>query len=126
MGEVTLNLFEPSIVTGPMPDAVQDHSASSPSMEMSQPWNYRHLGIAWIVGLLFKPTLLGCMCAIGSWRMSVGFCFDALVALRIFMAFVRDENGPAWVIYAALCYTSAFWIQWLTTWILSFNGTQHC
>ncbi len=85
-----------------------------------------HLGIAWIVGLLFKLTFLPCMCAIGSWRMDVGLWFDALIVLRVVFAYVRRETGQSWIIYAGLCYTSAFWIHGLTSWILKLNGTSHC
>lgn len=109
-----------------MLDAVPDPSAPTRSSEWSKPWNYTHLGIAWVVGLLFKVTCLPCMCAIGSWRMDVGFWFDALIALRVAVAFIRNETGPTWSIYALLCYTSAFWIHGLTSWILKLNGTLHC
>ena len=109
-----------------MPDAVSDLNASLPSAEAGKPWNYTHLAIAWVVGLLFKLTFLPCMCAIGSWRTDVGMWFDALIVLRVVVAYLRRETGQSWIVYAGLCYTSAFWIHGLTSWILKFNGASHC
>lgn len=76
-----------------------------------KPWNYLQMGVALIVGLLLQSLVLPCACSRGSAKMAVAFAFDALIVVRMWMAYRRRETGRGWIFYAVLTYTSAGWIE---------------
>lgn len=69
--------------------------------------------------------VLPCMCGVGVWRGEMAMYFNAMILLRMGVAYLRKETGNAWIIYAILCYTSAFWLIVLTDMILFFDGQSH-
>ena len=50
--------------------------------------------------------------------MEIAALFDAMILLRMIVAYWRRETGLAWMPYAALCLTSFLWLHWLTDLIL--------
>ncbi|MBB5038806.1 hypothetical protein [Prosthecobacter dejongeii] len=104
---------------------MEPQTSNFPSPVQEAPWNYLHLSLALIVGFFLQMLVLPCLCAIGNWRGEVAMYFNAMILLRMGVAYVRKETGNAWIIYATLCYTSAFWLHALTDVILFVNGQSH-
>src|SRR6218665_2391320 len=96
-----------------------------PQTEVSKRWNYRHLCIAWVVGVITQLLMIPSCCYIGHWKSEVAMWFDLMILLRIIAAFVMKQTGDAWVIYCVLCYSSVIWIHIFTGAILRFNGIVH-
>jgi len=57
--------------------------------------------------------------------MEIAAWFDAMILLRMIVAYWRRETGLAWMLYAALCLTSFLWLHWLTDLILQVAGRSH-
>jgi len=99
---------------------------SSPDPASLQPWNFHHVAVSLIVGAFFQLTLLPCLCATGDWRLKMALYFDLMILLRMAVAYFCHSKGNAWMVYVALCYTSGFWLYWLTSMILRFSGRSDC
>ncbi len=76
-------------------------------------WNFRHLGVALLIGLVLQSLVLPCLCDIGTPKIKFALCFDALVLMRMMIAYSGRETGRGWIFYAVLCYASAAWIEGL-------------
>lgn len=96
-----------------------------PQTKTQKRWNYRHLCIAWFVGVITQMLMIPCCCYIGNWKNEVALWFDVMILLRIIAAFFMKQTGDAWVIYCVLCYSSVIWIHLCTGSILRFNGIVH-
>lgn len=81
-------------------------------------WGYKHLGAAWLSGIILQALVLPCLCSIGVAKFNFALVFDALVLLRMLMARHRHETGKGWIFYAALCLSSPLWIEGLTRLVL--------
>ncbi|SKA79608.1 hypothetical protein SAMN02745166_00515 [Prosthecobacter debontii] len=57
--------------------------------------------------------------------MEIAAWFDAMILLRMIVAYWRRETGLAWMLYTALCLTSFLWLHWLTDLILQVAGRSH-
>ena len=84
----------------------------------SVPWNFRQLVLALFVGLMLQSFFLPCLCAIGTAKITLVYCFDGLVLLRMLIAHRLHEKGSGWVFYVVLCYTSPAWVEGLTYLVL--------
>jgi len=81
-------------------------------------WNFRQLGAALFIGFVLQSLFLPCLCQIGTAKMTFAFYFDALVLARMVIAYFCHETGRGWIFYAALCYSSAAWIEGITYLVL--------
>ena len=81
-------------------------------------WNLRNLGAALFIAFVFQSLLLPCLCPIGTAKITLAYCFDCLVLLRMMIAHLRSETGRGWLFYAVLCYTSVAWIEGITYLVL--------
>ena len=81
-------------------------------------WGFKHLGAAWLSGILLQSLRLPCLCSIGVAQSNFALVFDALVLLRMLIARHRHDTGKGWIFYAALCLSSPVWIEGLTRLVL--------
>ena len=89
----------------------EDARPSRPTDGSANAWNYEHLIVALVIACIAQNLWLSCLCQIGMAKMNFALVFDGLVLLRIGMARLLKETGKGWVFYAALLYTSPFWID---------------
>ena len=88
------------------------------TMPIPAAWNLRHMALALLVGFILQALVLPCLCSIGIAKMTFAVVFDLLVLARTLVAYRRRETGRGWIVYAALCYTSAGWIDGITYLVL--------
>ena len=74
-------------------------------------WNFHQLSAALVIGFVLQSIFLPCLCSIGTAKMTLAWCIDALVLARMLIAYFRHERGRGWVFYTVLCYTSFAWIE---------------
>jgi hypothetical protein len=75
-------------------------------------WNFQHLFIAWVAGIVFQLLIIApCCCYIGTATTLFTVVFDVVILLRIAIAYVLKEKGKGWILYCGLCYSSALWIE---------------
>jgi hypothetical protein len=74
-------------------------------------WNFPHLALALLFGLVTQQVFLVCLCNIGEAKGKLGLIVLALIVLRSAVAYIRRERNKDWIIYAILAYTSAGWIE---------------
>lgn len=77
-------------------------------------WNYTHLCVALVVGVVVQSLVLTCACYRGSLNMKVAFLFDGLIVLRIIVAKLLKQKDKGWIFYAILIYSSPVWMYLLT------------
>jgi hypothetical protein len=83
-------------------------------------WNFGHVWVAFIVAILLQSLILPCLCAEGTVKGMIALGFDTFVAIRVAIAWLRNETGRGWLFYTILLYTSAFWIEGIV-WIFMRN-----
>ena len=79
----------------------------------SSTWNFTHLFLAWMVGILLQSIFLPCLCYEGTIKMYVALMFDLAVVLRGLVAWLLKEKNNTWIMYVVLCYSSFIWIDLL-------------
>ncbi len=74
-------------------------------------WNFQRLIAALIITALLQSVSLPCLCDIGTAKITFAYELDALILLRISVAFFGRETGGGWKFYVWLLYTSPLWIN---------------
>jgi hypothetical protein len=77
-------------------------------------WNYKQLLAAWGIAFILQSLILPCLCTIGTAKITFAYTFDALILLRIGVAYLRHETGGGWKFYAWLLCSSPLWIEGIT------------
>jgi hypothetical protein len=90
----------------------------APTVMTRARWNFGNLGAALFISFVLQSLFLPCLCQIGTAKMNFALGFDALVLLRMMIAYFGRETGRGWIFYAVLCYTSPVWIEGLTYLVL--------
>ena len=106
------------MITKVDPKVVTPTNMTTTAHALSPRWNFRHLGAALFIGFVLQQLALPCLCNIGTAKIKFALCFDALVLLRMMIAYSGRETGRGWIFYAVLCYTSPAWIEGLTYLVL--------
>ncbi len=108
----------PAPATLPAPNTAPPAAPAAPTAATPARWNFKHVWLAWAVGVAVQGLFLPCLCNIGIATMQFSFIFDGLMLVRILVAWHWEETGRGWVFYTWLCYTSPLWIEGLTWLIL--------
>lgn|GEM_PF-3201806 len=74
-------------------------------------WNFFHLFLAVLIGILLQSIILPCLCGIGNAKMIIALIFDLFIFMRIVLAILIREKNKGWIYYCILCYASAFIIE---------------
>lgn len=91
---------------------------SLPADGQKSSWNFRQLACAFIIGFILQMLLLPCLCSIGTAKATFALVLDALIVVRMLIAYFARERGRGWIFYAVALYTSAVWITVLARVVL--------
>src|SRR5438128_1964516 len=99
--------------------ALTENSRTNAQLE---PWNFWHLGCAFVIGFILQQIFLACLCNIGQAKTTFALVIDALVGVRVLIAYIIRERGRGWIFYTVLLYTSPGWIAVLSRIVLGPDG----
>lgn len=88
-----------------------DISDTSGDKVVLKGWNFERLIAIFIITVLLQSIALPCLCDAGTAKIIFAYMLDALILLRIGVAYFCREKDGGWKFYAWLLGTSPIWIN---------------
>ena len=74
-------------------------------------WNYLAVLVSLLAAVVIQGAVLPCLCYEGTIKIRIALGVDALILIRVLVAWIRKERGKGWIFYAALPFVMILVIE---------------